>query len=653
MPLAAKVAGWRGMHPALLAGAFIIVFTALVAAGQRTVPVIDAAENYVGDLMSSIFEPFEPQHRDVVVLSVTEKTLAKFPFRSPIDRKFLADTLNTLARLKARAVGLDILFDQPTIAEADAAFREAALNFPGPLVVAWTDRATGLTEAQYGFQQKYLDGIRAGFVTMPADPDGTVRNAFPGREENGVWRPSFAATLAEALGKQPPRERFRINYRLGPDFDTPPIRSYPIDALPALARAKPELFEGKIIIIGVDLPFDDRHRTPAAARQGGKETVPGTQIQAEILTQLLDETPAKSTNRATQLAIVFVLACLALLIAKWERGVGLQIAAGIAVIAALWSLAAALYLWANTLTPVVAPTLGFGAGLFGAVAYVGHLRRLEGQFIRQAFSQYVAPGVLKSLESSGMQLGGEKREVSLLFTDIEGFTTFAEKQEPTVLINVVNRYLDALTDEVFRFGGMVDKYIGDAVMAVFGAPEPQADHAKRAIECAMAMRTAAERLRNELKAEGYVFGKTRIGTHSGFAVIGNVGGERKFNYTAIGDVVNTASRLEGANKHFGTDICLSGETCRLASYDRVRPIGRLVVKGRMEGLPVMTPVTDNELLQTDSYIAAYELMAAGNEQAAGAFAAHVKKWPQDGLAQFHAERLKNGTISDLIVLEGK
>jgi len=167
------------------------------------------------------------------------------------------------------------------------------------------------------------------------------------------------------------------------------------------------------------------------------------------------------------------------------------------------------------------------------------------------------------------------------------------------------------------------------------------------------MREASERLVRELKAEGFELGRTRIGVHSGNVVVGNVGGERRFDYTAIGDVVNTASRLEGANKHFGTQVCLSGETCRMAGFDQVRPIGRLVVKGKTEGLPVMTPVTDAELLQTESYLAAYDLMVAGRGEAIEAFAAHVKKWPEDRLAGFHLERLKTGKIEDRIVLEGK
>jgi adenylate cyclase len=655
MPLAAKVSILRRVHPALLAGAFIIIFTAVVALGQRTFALLDAAENFAGDYMAGIFEPFAAQHPDIILLRITEDTLSdpkEFPFRFPINRDFLARTLDLLAERGAKAVALDLLFDQSTRKEDDARFQETARRYPVPLIVGWSDAATLQSESRYKFQAEYLQGVRAGFVnTIKTSSDGTIREAFPGREENGVWRPSFSGAIAEALGKTAPKEPFRINYRMGPDLATPAFKGYAIEKVKILPAA---WFKDKIVVIGADLPHEDRHRTPFAAVYGNdRGTIPGTQIQAHILAQLLDGTTPRARNRAAQLGVVFVLGCLALAIAVWEKGVAVQMVAGGAVVATLWAIAAALHYWTTISLPVVVPSLGFGLGLFGTVAYVGHLRRLEGQFIRQAFSQYVAPGVLKNLESTGMQLGGEKREVSLLFTDIEGFTTFAEKQEPTVLINVVNRYLDALTDEVFRHGGMVDKYIGDAVMAVFGAPEPQADHAKRAIECVMAMRNTAERLRNELKVEGYVFGKTRLGVHSGFAVIGNVGGERKFNYTAIGDVVNTASRLEGANKHFGTDICLSGETCRMAGFDRVRPIGRLVVKGRIEGLPVMTPVTDNELLQTDSYMAAYQLMTAGNEQAAGAFAAHVKKWPLDRLAQFHLDRLKTGSISDLIVLEGK
>jgi len=641
----------------LLATGFIASFCFLVSVAQR-VPLLALAENFAADWIAYFAEPGQSeQHPEIVILGITEDTLNLFPFRFPINRDLLARTLETLAQHKVKAVALDILFDQPTIKESDEAFLKAAKSMPVPLVVAWTDAATLHGEKRYEFQRKFLDGIRAGFVNMSTDEsDGTVRLAIPGQQEATGWRSSFAGTIAEALGKTAPREAFRINFRPGPNLDTPRFRSYPLHSIAILLKARPTLLDGKIVIIGADLPFEDRHRTPQAAVVGSERgTIPGTQVQAHILAHLLGAEAAKGRNPPIEWTVTLMLAVAALSLARWEQDVATQSLVGVAVVVALWAGAALLYWKLGIILPVFAPTLVFGIGLFAVVSYFGHLRRLEGQFVREAFSRYVSPRVLSKLEANpgGLQVGGEKREISVLFTDIEGFTTFAEKQEPTVLINVLNRYLDALTDEVQRFDGMVDKFIGDAVMAVFGALDPQPDHATRAIQCALAMREASERLMRELKQEGFALGRTRVGAHSGFAVVGNVGGERRFDYTALGDVVNTASRLEAANKYFGTQVCLSGETCRMAGFNKVRPIGRLVVKGKTEGLPVMTPVTDAEMLQTDSYVAAYELMAAGRGEAIEAFMAHVKKWPEDRLALFHLDRLKTGKIDDRIVLEGK
>jgi adenylate cyclase len=190
-------------------------------------------------------------------------------------------------------------------------------------------------------------------------------------------------------------------------------------------------------------------------------------------------------------------------------------------------------------------------------------------------------------------------------------------------------------------------------MAIFGAPERQADHAARAIACARAMRDVSTKLRGELETQGIRLGRTRIGVHSGAAVVGNVGGERRFDYTAIGDVVNTASRLEGANKYFGTDIIVSGAARKAAGCDGLRPIGALTVKGRNEGLHVFTPADGMPADQVGAYIEAYRLMAAGNHAALAAFEGYLARFSDDPLARFHIGRLRDGHWSDLIVLEGK
>ena len=645
-----------GRFPAALMAAFLIVgVVAFSLFAERYLTIIAVAENFASDWFESLFEPFRPQHPDILVLTITEKTLEQFPFRSPIDRSFLARTLDTLAARQVKAVGMDILFDQPTVPEADEKFLAAAHNFKAPLVVGWTDRATQLTEAQYAFQGKYLAGMRAGFVNLLKDPrDGTVREAFPGRGEAGVWRGSLAAVMAEALGVPQGQQPFRIRYRLGPDLATPYFRIFPIDILP---RLPPVWFKDKIVLIGADLPFDDRHRTPFAAVWGNERgTVPGLFIQAQMLAQRLAGQTRPGKSLSVEIVIAFILALTAIGIAVWERPVPVQLTVAGSVVAGLWATAAILYWETGIVIPVIAPSSAFALGLFASVGYIGHRRRLQGQFVREAFSRYVSPNYVKKLEANPDQLslGGDKRDISVIFTDIEGFTTFAEKQEPVVLIGILNRYLDTLCTEVERYDGMVDKFIGDAVMAVFGAPEAQTDHAAKALACARAMRDAAARLQTEFAAQNIRFGRTRIGVHSGTAIVGNVGGERRFSYTAIGDMVNTASRLEGANKYFGTEICASGATKDAAGDDAgLRPIGALVVKGRAQGLPVFTTAEPLPAAQLARYNSAYALMVAGDAGALRAFEQYVTDYPDDRLGAWHRKRLLNGETGDLIILEGK
>ncbi|HUN50301.1 MAG TPA: adenylate/guanylate cyclase domain-containing protein [Candidatus Sulfotelmatobacter sp.] len=638
----------------LLAGGLVAAVIAFSLLAQRYLLFVAIAENFTSDWVHAAFEPYQPQHPDIVVLAITEDTLAQFPFRFPVDRNFLADTLDVLATRKVKAVGIDILFDQPTLADADARFIAAAHRFPAPLVVSWADQAAHLNDRQYAFEKKYLAGIQGGFANVLSDSgDGTVRLAFPGRAEDGVWRDSFSGALAADLGAPPNRQRFRIHYHLGPDLGTPAFREYPAQIVKSLP---PAWLAGKIVLIGADLPFDDRHRTPAASVWGNQlGTVPGILIQAQMLANRLAGEELAENNLPLEVLIAALLGLAAIGIALWERAVPIQLIAAAGVIVLLWGGVAFLYWKAGVTVPLIAPSLSFAVGLFASVGYIGYRRRLQGQFVREAFSRYVSPSVVKKLEANPDQLslGGETRDVSVLFTDIEGFTSFAEGKEPTFLLGILNRYLNTLTAEVQRFGGMVDKFIGDAIMAVFGAPDLQPDHAERALACARAMRDAAAKLQAELAEQGIRFGRTRIGVHSGSAVVGNVGGEIRFDYTAIGDVVNTASRLEGANKYFHTDICASGTTCVQAPNGSFRPIGALVVKGRQEGLPVFTTADTLPVEQVAAYKAAYALMAADAPGAAEAFVRYLDSYPDDPLAQMHLKRLRAGEKSDLIVLEGK
>jgi len=217
----------------------------------------------------------------------------------------------------------------------------------------------------------------------------------------------------------------------------------------------------------------------------------------------------------------------------------------------------------------------------------------EKRWLRQAFSRYVSPAVVAELVAhpEGLKLGGEELEVTVLFADLAGFTGLSETLGPEELVSLLNRYFSILTDIIQARRGTVDKFIGDAVMAVWGAPLPLADHAALACHAALEIKAAIAQELAEVPARPLPPLTVRLGVHSGTVLAGNVGSVERFNYTVMGDTVNLASRLEGVNKHYGTAILISEATFRqVQGMFMVRELDRLRVKGRRQ------PVTVYELL---------------------------------------------------------
>lgn len=272
-------------------------------------------------------------------------------------------------------------------------------------------------------------------------------------------------------------------------------------------------------------------------------------------------------------------------------------------------------------------------------------------------SRYFSPNLAQQLadDPEFFNHGGERRELSFVFTDLASFTPLVEAMEPSVIMPLLNEYLDQMAEIVFSHGGTIDKIVGDAVHAMFGAPLEQADHAERAVACAMAMDSFAERFREGKNAKGVPLGVTRIGVHAGLAIVGNFGGARYFDYTAHGDAINTAARLESANKQLGTRICVSAQIVERIPGFKGRPVGTLLLQGKSEGLQVFEPLSDElaETAETLAYKDAYEKLAAGDAGANQAFAAVVGQYGEDPLATFHLKRLLSGEKGATISLKDK
>jgi adenylate cyclase len=211
--------------------------------------------------------------------------------------------------------------------------------------------------------------------------------------------------------------------------------------------------------------------------------------------------------------------------------------------------------------------------------------------LRKSFEQFLPPAVIAQILASETlpKLGGERREISVLFCDIAGSTTLAESIEPESLAAIYSDYFEGVCAAISEQEGTVTEFLGDGVIAFFGMPHQHPDHADRAVGAALAIDDFARRFSAEQKARGVEFGHTRIGVHTGAAVVGNIGTRARLKWGAQGDVLNTGGRLDTLNKTIGTRICVSGDTVRNAQRYRFRPIGGFVVKGRRGATDVSNP----------------------------------------------------------------
>ncbi len=282
-------------------------------------------------------------------------------------------------------------------------------------------------------------------------------------------------------------------------------------------------------------------------------------------------------------------------------------------------------------------------------------RQAAAERAHASLSRYFSPNLAQRLASDtdALDLRGQRRPIATLFTDIASFTTLVETLEPDVLGPLLNGYLAGMTDVVFAHDGTVAKIVGDAIHVLFGAPGEQSDHAARAVACALALDKHAQDFRDRWREKGIVLGATRIGAHAGPAIVGNFGGGRFFDYTAYGDTINVAARLETANKQLGTRICISAQLAARVEEFCGRPVGDLMLRGKTEALRAFEPLSREQYdyPATSSYLDAFAKLEANDPTTLAAFAAHVGKWADDQLASFHLKRLLNGATGTRIVMD--
>jgi class 3 adenylate cyclase len=492
-------------------------------------------------------------------------------------------------------------------------------------------------------------------ANLATDPfDGAVRWIFPGGSHPEAPL-GFARKAVELAGKPlPSADQIEIAWRPQPDTDTPAFKIYPSHAVAALPK---EWLEGKIVLVGAVLSLTDKHRTPLSiVFDDDRGMMPGILVQAHALATYLEQRSTRRLSMAGEIIFVASLAGIGAAIAFLGSGLVLTIGLAIAVLAVVWIVAFAGYSDGIPLIPLIMPTLALAFALWATEMWMGRAEKSQRQFVQRAFSRYVSPDVVQQLieDPSKLAVSGQRQDATFLFTDIAGFTTLSESLDSHKLSELLNAYLDGMCSVIQKYQGTIDKFIGDAVMAVFNAPLPQADHAERAVRCALELDHFAEQFRAEHNSLGIPLGVTRIGIHSGQAVVGNFGSHSRMDFTALGDAVNVAARVEGVNKYFGTRICCTQAIVDQCEAMRFLPLAEVVLKGKAVSIALYTPQNVD-----DDYAARY-LLAFGaietDPQKASALFQELSladREPEAGLSRFYLKRLGEGLVTTRVIMDDK
>jgi len=611
----------------------VLAASLLLAEGIFLVWPLDRAEHAYSDLWHRLSGVrYTPRH--VVLVAVDDQSLARFSddplvFWTPL----FARACETLQQAGVEAIGIDFLFamtpekwiaklqlkDTEALKNYDQAFR-TVLNSGKVVMAGSIVRGTaGSYDTLLLPNQDYLLSLpgfdlvsHIGLANLKTDVDGLVRQyeiAPPARLEPGMAEgaPRLALAPLIALRSQQlqadaaewtiaghsiiPGRVANISY-VGPPGTIKKISFSRL--LDDNAAADPEVMalRGKVVIIGGDFSgMNDIHETPYSAGFGiiGGALMTGPEIQANIAeTVLSGREMAPAPDRVRWLAGLLLISITLFLYRKMSpwTGLGVLAAAGAVTLAVAWALFQCFLIF-----PAAHVQLGLVAAY--TFSYGGRLTREEREkkFIRSVFKRYVADNVVDSLLASGKMpdLGGEKKTITVLFSDIRSFTTISEKLDPHNVVEFLNRYFERVCEIILAEGGTIDKFIGDAIMVQFGAPVPYTDHADRALRAALAMRDTAVDFSKWMSERfagrdlpPFAIG---IGIHTGEAIAGNMGSSQRMEYTVIGDTVNIASRLESATKTLGCVIVASGETLK-ASGTPVRTGLHDVISVKGRGTPV-------------------------------------------------------------------
>ena len=562
----------------------------------------------------------------ITIVAIDEKSLAELGLFRTWPRSYYADVIDHLMAAPPRVIVLDVGFFEPGPDDQQlaGALQRARSNKPATAVGL---AAIGSGEPRPGADGavSFTSGIEPvaalaqnadiGATDVLPDDRGVVRSMPLLIDLGNVQRPTLGLLAATKYLRRPSF----IDDRPDPNTLVVAGRQVPVDAWGAVhvnyfgppsdpgapasstfrtvsfvdvlrERADPATWNGGITFVGLlgATGFADDYWTPVSD-QGHKMS--GVEVHANVAATVLSTQFLHEPPLPIQLAVIVLLALV----------IGALVAnLGVFVASITSALVLAGYVLADLVTLDLAgqqfalgtPLLGGVLTFVGATAYRVIVEQRQSRALQTALASVIPPSVAQEIgrNPDRVRMGGERRVISVLFTDLKGFTSFSETVEPEVLSRVITEYLDAMTAVVFEYGGTLDKFVGDAVMAIWNAPLDDPDHARHACEAAIEMQAALARLSDRWEAAGLPRQSMRIGINTGPASVGNMGSSRRFAYTALGDAVNLAARLEPLNNEYGTSICISQSTLdalREQDVFLVRHLDLVVVKGKRQAVPVL------------------------------------------------------------------
>jgi len=614
----------------------------------------------------------------VVVIGIDEETYRREPFKDTPQVMWtpqVGKVLDAVLEGGATVVGFDVVYSTSIESFAPGFERD----FLRSLRRGSDQGRIVLGELQHQLQpivpyRGYIVAAREENLrdlNVDEDSDGIVRRVplfldFVGADQKVSSETAFAFELAaRGLGKKPTRDadgtvrlgdaavRTASPSALGVNFDTAPgaVPTYSFADLAKCAENGSadyfkKHFAGRIVLVGTVLDSEDRKLTSmrlATSPEGlnapercaltpianpfradfRRDSIPGVFIHAAAIANLTRGDALVPLARPLALALLIALA-LAVGVAVMQLRL-IAAAAAASAMAVVWTAASVGAFTSAAVLPLLSGIAAAATAFAGNLGYRFGVTDRNRRRLAKFFALYLPPSEVDRLVSADPKLGGEARTVSILFTDLASFAGVSEYLDPAELAAALNTYFAAVTEIVERHHGIVDKFIGDAVVAVFGAPLPDPDHALHAVQAAIAIRSASNEAARALARPGERPPATRIGVNTGPALVGNIGSPRRFNYTVMGDSVNLASRVEGVNKRYGT-LALVTDSTAAACGDAIvfREIDIVAVKGRERPVTLYEPlwaageVPDDALTRRAEFGSALRLWRAGSFEAAAA-----------------------------------